>query len=139
MTKAENLRAMYTDNGLDKEDVYKHKHYVILTRSGIEKIQAKNDIKISFKLEHIESSMAVIKATASKGDTVIETYGSASNQNSNNNYYPEMAEKRALSRAVLKVMGYYQYGVFSSDEADEFKDSDPSKGSNSKGIEVKKA
>ena len=32
-----------------------------------------------------------------------------------------MAEKRALSRAVLKVTGFYELGVFGEDESDDFK------------------
>ena len=32
-----------------------------------------------------------------------------------------MAEKRAMSRAVLKLAGFYQHGVFSEDESDDFK------------------
>jgi len=31
-----------------------------------------------------------------------------------------MAEKRALSRCVLKMVGFYQLGVFGEDEADAF-------------------
>jgi len=33
----------------------------------------------------------------------------------------EIAEKRALSRAVLKICGAYRYGVFGEDESDDFK------------------
>jgi len=121
MTKKEILTKMYTDNNLEKEDVYKHQHYVIITRSGIEKIQAKNNIKITFDLVHIEKSLAVVKAIACKGEDCIETFGSASNETSHNKYYTEMAEKRALSRSVLKLMGLYQHGVFGEDEADDFK------------------
>ena len=121
MTKTEVLTKMYKDNGLEKEDVYKHKHYVIITRSGIEKIQAKNKIKINFELVHIEKSLAVVKAVAYKDKESIETFGSASNDTATNKYYTKMAEKRALSRAVLKLMGLYQHGVFGEDEADDFK------------------
>ena len=121
MTKNEVLKDMYTSNNLEKEDVYKHKHYVIITRSGIEKIQAKNKIKVNFELVHIEKSLAVVKAIACKDEDCIETFGSASNETATNKYYTEMAEKRALSRGVLKLMGLYQHGVFGEDEADDFK------------------
>ena len=121
MTKKEILIKMYQDNELEKEDVYKHQHYLIITRSGIEKIQAKNKINISFNLEHIEKELSVIKAIAIKEDEQIETYGSASKETSHNKYYTEMAEKRSLSRAVLKIMGLYQHGVYGEDESDDFK------------------
>ena len=33
----------------------------------------------------------------------------------------EMAEKRAMSRAVLKLTGFYQLGAFGEDESEDFK------------------
>ena len=32
-----------------------------------------------------------------------------------------MAEKRAMSRAVLKLTGFYELGVFGEDESESFK------------------
>ena len=37
----EKLRALYVKYGLERDDVFKHQHYVIITRQGIDKIQAK--------------------------------------------------------------------------------------------------
>jgi len=34
-----------------------------------------------------------------------------------------MAEKRALSRLVLKTCGFYELGVFGEDESEDFKES----------------
>jgi len=36
-------------------------------------------------------------------------------------YVMEMAEKRALSRATLKMTGLYEQGVFGQDESESFK------------------
>ena len=36
-------------------------------------------------------------------------------------YVMEMAEKRAMSRAVLKLTGFYELGVFGEDESEDFK------------------
>jgi hypothetical protein len=36
----------------------------------------------------------------------------------------EMAEKRAMSRAVLKLTGFYELGVFGEDESEDFKKTD---------------
>ena len=36
-------------------------------------------------------------------------------------YVAEMAEKRAMSRAVLKLTGFYELGVFGEDESESFK------------------
>ena len=41
--------------------------------------------------------------------------------NTNSWYVMEMAEKRAMSRAVLKLTGFYELGVFSEDESEDFK------------------
>ena len=70
--KTELLKEKYIKYNLTKDDVFKHQHYIIITRSGIEKIQA---------------------------------------------------EKRAMSRVVLKLTGFYELGVFGEDESDEFKKS----------------
>ena len=73
----ERLKELYVEYGLEKSDIFKHQHYVIITRSGIEKIQAKAGIKINYITEVLQKDFAVIKAIATKGDVVLETYGSA--------------------------------------------------------------
>ena len=55
------------------------------------------------------------------GDKVIETFGEAAPMNNQNGYPVAMAEKRSMSRCVLKLAGFYEHGVFSEDEADDFK------------------
>ena len=126
----EKLVELYKKYGLAKEDVYKHQHYVIITRQGIEKIQAKENISISYEVIRCEPNFAVFKAIAcikTKIETSIETFGSAlkgdnyKDGNCNSWYVAEMAEKRALSRAVLKLTGFYELGVFGEDESDDFK------------------
>ena len=90
MTKQETLNKIFKDNGLIAEDVFKHQHYTIITRAGIDKIQANK--------------------------------GSSFKDGSTNTYYVvEMAEKRAMSRAVLKLAGLYSLGVFGEDESESFK------------------
>ena len=121
----EKLLELYKKYDLQKDDVYKHQHYVIITRQGIEKIQAKENIKISYKVIKCEPNFAVIKATAFLNVEPVytcETFGSAlkgtgyKDGNCNSWYVAEMAEKRALSRAVLKLTGFYELGVFGEDE-----------------------
>ena len=38
-TKKDILRRLFVQNNLVKEDVFKHQHYTIITRAGIDKIQ----------------------------------------------------------------------------------------------------
>ncbi len=122
MDKRETLKKLFLENGLEKEDVFKSPQgYVIITRTGIEKIQYKKGISITFTSEKLEPEFVVVKAKAIKGDVTIETYGEASPKNCKNAYIVSMAEKRALARAVLKVSGFYELGVFGEDEADAFK------------------
>tara|TARA_R100001129_G_scaffold156664_1_gene119944 strand:+ start:501 stop:893 length:393 start_codon:yes stop_codon:yes gene_type:complete len=125
--KTEKLKEKYLKYELTKDDVFKHQHYIIITRSGIEKIQAIENIKIFFDVVKCETNFAGVKATAKKDEVTIETFGSAlkgqsfKDGNTNTWYVLEMAEKRALSRAVLKLTGFYELGVFGEDEAEDFK------------------
>tara|TARA_R110002020_G_scaffold115102_1_gene264715 strand:- start:3268 stop:3639 length:372 start_codon:yes stop_codon:yes gene_type:complete len=120
---AAKLNELYVKNGLTKEDVFKHKFYTIISRGGIDKIQANNDIKIHYDLIHNspDNKCIIIKATATAGDKTIQTFGEAAPTNTSNGYPVAMAEKRAMSRAVLKLTGFYELGHFGEDEADDFK------------------
>ena len=122
-TKKDILNRLFKENNLTEEDVFKHKFYNIITRSGVDKIQAKNDIEIRYDLIYnsIDLKFIIIKATATMGDQVIETFGECSPQNNQNSYGVAIAEKRAMSRAVLKLAGFYQHQVFGEDESDSFK------------------
>jgi len=125
--QVEKLKEMYLKYGLDKSDVFKHQHYVIITRSGIEKVMGYEKIDITYDVIKCEPNFSVMKAYAKKGDKVIETFGSAlkgasfKDSSTNTWYVAEMAEKRALSRAVLKMTGLYELGIFGEDESEDFK------------------
>lgn len=126
----EKLITLYKKYELTETDVYKHKHYVIITRQGIERIAAKENIVVMYEVVKCDPSFAVIKAYAhimDKPEIQIETFGSAlkgatyNEGNCNSWYVAEMAEKRALSRSVLKLTGFYELGVFGEDESEDFK------------------
>ena len=130
------LVELYKKYNLEKTDVFKHKNFVIITRQGIEKIQAQEQILIKFDVIKCENNFAVVKATAAineKDKNVIQTFGSAykgatfKEGNTNSWYVMEMAEKRALSRAVLKLTGFYSLGVFGEDESEDFKNNNKTK------------
>jgi|TARA_R110002153_G_scaffold73032_2_gene190619 hypothetical protein len=130
--KTERLKELYLKYGLSKDDVFKHQHYIIITRSGVDKIQAAQKIDISYEVIECQTNFCVVKATASVGDTTIQTFGSAlkgmshKDGNCNTWYVMEMAEKRAMSRACLKLTGFYSLGVFGEDESEDFKRNDAS-------------
>jgi hypothetical protein len=125
--KTERLKELYHKYSLTKDDVFKHQHYIILTRSGIDKVQAIEKMRVNYEVIKCEPNFAVVKATAQKGDAYIETFGSAlkgdgyKDGNTNSWYIMEMAEKRSMSRAVLKLCGFYELGVFGEDESEDFK------------------
>ena len=130
--KTERLKELYLKYGLSKDDVFKHQHYIIITRSGIDKIQASEKIKITYDVINCETNFCVVKANALVGENSIQTFGSAlkgsthRDGNCNTWYVMEMAEKRAMSRAVLKLTGFYELGVFGEDESEDFKRKDAS-------------
>lgn len=123
----EKLTILYKKYELTKDDIYKHQHYLIITRSGIDKIQAKEKIFIDYEVIKCETNFCVVKANANKDDAKIQTFGSAikgasfKDGNTQTWYVMEMAEKRAMSRAVLKLTGFYELGVFGEDESEDFK------------------
>lgn len=106
-------------------DVYKHKHYTIITRQGIQKIE---------KEAGITCTMEIVPGVSTPTNITIRgvgylpdgknytTFASASPDTSNNNYYAEMAEKRCRSRLVLTLAGLYELGVYGEDEATAFSD-----------------
>lgn len=132
----EKIAVLYKKYELTEKDIYKHRHYLIVTRQGIDKIQAKEKIFIRYEAVKVEAEFCVVKASAQKEDAKIETFGSAKyggkvqNEagkwidlgNTSTWYVMEMAEKRAMSRAVLKLTGFYELGVFGEDESEEFKE-----------------
>ena len=126
-TRSEMLRELFVENGLVKdEDTFDLKFgsraTTIITRSGIEKIQYHNNIQVNYLVESIvPPDFVVIKAIAKKDSVVMESYGEASSKNTKQAYPVAMAEKRALSRVILKITGFYKYGVFGEDESDDFK------------------
>ena len=87
---------------------------------------AVEQIDITYEVIKCEPNFAVVKATAKKGDKVIETFGSAlkgsgfKDGSTNTWYVMEMSEKRALSRATLKMANLYELGVMGIDESEDF-------------------
>ena len=121
------LSELYKKYNLTKDDVFKHQHYVIITRTGIEKIEAQENIHITYQSIVNEPNFTVIQAFGKLNDRRMQTFGSAlkganyKDGNTNTWYVAEMAEKRAFSRIVLKLTGFYALGVFGEDESDDFK------------------
>lgn len=123
MNNAERLNALYKKFELTEDDYFKHHHYTIITRSGIDKIQVGSKIRIEYNLLYHSEDLkrVVIKAVGTTTDRYVESFGEASPENNKNSYPIAMAEKRAMSRVVLKIAGFYELGAFGEDEAEDFK------------------
>ena len=134
MKNRELLKELYKKYNLSPKDIFTSPiGFTIITRSGIDKIQASANIVIHYSLEKVsdDNKYVVIKAIGcmnskinSAGDILegskrIETYGESSPQNTRNQYPIAMAEKRAMSRVVLKLTGFYELGVYGEDEVNE--------------------
>lgn len=128
-TNKQKLNRLYQQNNLTNDDVFKHKlGYSIITRTGIEKIQANHDLQVNYDLLKVseDHESCIVKATAvmrkEDGDVLtVESFGEATPKNNRMAYPIAMAEKRALSRVVLKATGFYALGAYGEDEADDFR------------------
>ena len=125
-TRKDALSRLFTTNGLVKEDVYKDKRgFVIITRTGIDKIISNRGIQLQYEPIVMERDWVVLRCTAQMvknkdiGQTVVESFGEASKENTMGlagKFPVAMAEKRAKSRAVLMLTGFYEQGIYGQDE-----------------------
>jgi len=121
------LNRLYIENNLTSEDVFSHQHFKIITRAGVLKILNNHNIQIEYDVIVSKENFASVKANAKYGDKKIETFGSAlkggtfKDGNTNSWYVLEMAEKRAMSRAVLQLVGFSALGHYAEDESETFK------------------
>jgi hypothetical protein len=121
------LRYLADTYGLKEDHFFISKHFVIVNKIGIEKIAEKERVKFMIKVIDANSTYSAVECNAwieyaKSGEIRIESfqYASASSLNSNNNYYLEMAIKRAKAKCVLDLVGAYSKGIYSEAESDEF-------------------
>ncbi len=128
MTKAQRLNELFTKYNLTGEDYFKSPQgWTIITRAGIDAIQADAGINVEYDVIIAEKDHVVVKGTGSYLDRKVESFGEAlvgpfPKGNTKSNYPFAMAEKRAMSRVVLKLAGFYELDAFSEDESEDFKD-----------------
>ena len=125
-TRKEALRRLYKENGLTEEDIYKDKRgFVIITRTGIDKIVSNRSIQLEYEPIVMERDWVVLRCVAQMvkgkevGMTKVESFGECSEENTMGlagKYPVAMAEKRAKSRAVLMLTGFYEQGIYGQDE-----------------------
>ncbi len=133
MTNKDLMKELYETYNLSKDDIFKHKHYTIITRAGIEKIQAQAHIDINYDVVWCGRDYCIVKATGTLEGKTITTLASAVQWgkekreiygrekrvdlwSTDSRYIAEIAEKRAMSRIVLKLLGLYAEWCFGEDE-----------------------
>ena len=121
-TNRDRLKELYVHYNLNEEDIFRHKKfgYIMITRTGIEKIMSHDNVVVKYETEMVSLDGCMVKAIATKGETTIETYGSATKANCQSTYFLEMAQKRAKARCVLEITSFYSLGVYSDVEVDEW-------------------
>tara|TARA_Y100001938_G_scaffold7855_2_gene9615 strand:- start:3176 stop:3748 length:573 start_codon:yes stop_codon:yes gene_type:complete len=98
----------------------------ILKHDAIEKIKTIENIQLDdWQVLNSETDLCRFLITMSMDDEgvkrVVQTIGEADRKNCKANYLGSMAEKRAIDRAVLKLIRAYEYGIYSDSESDDFK------------------
>ncbi len=125
MKKSQKARftTLAEQHGLIADDFWKASQgFVIITRTGIEKVQRSLGVEVKYEVvpefSDVSSGLYVVKAVGYNKDKQVESYGEASPKNCRNQYPVAMAEKRALSRVILKMADMYELGVYGEDEGD---------------------
>lgn len=122
----EELKALATRFGMKGNHFHAdNRGFIIVTRQGIEHIQDRLNIKVSLtpfkEWSNPEEGRYVIRCDAmmpAPGGVWkdVTTFGEVTKANNRNAYPIAMAEKRAVSRAVLKLAGLYKEGMYGEDE-----------------------
>lgn len=103
------------------DDCLWNKHNAVCMKHKYIEIAGQNKGVIIESLDEIEKNskegVVAIKCTASLNGNRVITYGEATPKNNTNAYPYAMAEKRAIDRAVLKLIGIHGF-VYSEDEVD---------------------
>jgi len=133
MTKSDTLKDLCKKYNLHNHDTFKSPQgWTIIKRSGIDKIQAVANIDINYDIvEYTPAESAAIKATSKWNSRILTTFGESNTKNCRQSYVLAMAEKRAMSRIVLKLTGFYELGVFGEDESEDWSNNNNTTDSNS--------
>ena len=122
MSNTDDLKKLSDKYGMDGGHFHKDatRGFVIMTRRGVEYLQGKIKAVVTFEPVHQWSDPLegryCLKAYAKCEMGQVETYGEVSGKNNRNAYPIAICEKRALSRAILKLAGFYELGVYGEDE-----------------------
>lgn len=138
--EAHEIKALFAKFGanLDNNDVWKVQQATVLKHKALERLAVAAGIRFDAPtIIRAERDEAVILAVGRLGDVSEWSIGEAlidmnyRVSGKQAGYVYAMAEKRAKDRVILKLAGLH--GLYSEDEADEFKESAPAPGRNAPG------
>jgi hypothetical protein len=133
--EAREIKVLFVKFGadIDGDDVWKVQSATVIKHKALERLAAAAGIRFDVPtIVRAERDEAVILAVGRLGDVSEWSIGEALiNMNykvsgKQAGYVYAMAEKRAKDRVILKLAGLH--GLYSEDEADEFKESAPQQG-----------
>ena len=122
------LAKIYELSGKDFWELKRgNKKMWIITHDACEKIAGIEEIHFEFPEIYVNGEEVAligkaIKIDTSKGNKEIWSTGEAAPANCKNDYRWAMAEKRLKDRLTLKMINAYEYGIYSEEEADNFKE-----------------
>lgn len=125
----ERIEAIRKEYGLQKEDFWQipqNKQWVV-KHAALEIVATKANVVFSqpqIIQADTANGIAVLSVCGTMGNRSVWSTGEASPKNCKNSYPWAMAEKRAIDRVVLKLVGIHGL-VYSEEEADDFKESRP--------------
>jgi hypothetical protein len=125
----ERIEAIRKEYGLQKEDFWQipqNKQWVV-KHAALEIVATKANVIFSPPIviqADTANGIAVLSVCGTMGNRSVWSTGEASPKNCKNAYPWAMAEKRAIDRVVLKLVGIHGL-VYSEEEADDFKASKP--------------
>jgi hypothetical protein len=118
------IAKIFKDMGMDPKDAVWDCHGTwIAYHRALEKVAAIRGIafdkpEIAFKAD--DGKTVTILVTGHMGERSVWSFGEAAPSNNKNAYPWAMAEKRAVDRVILKLIGLHG-AVYSEEEADDFK------------------
>ena len=119
-----NIKELAEKYELTNDDFWKHKQSGkwILTHDACTIISHKEEIKLeSFDSLYQSDNECRFLIGMSKDGRIVKSVGEAGKSNCTSKYLGCMAEKRGRDRCVLKLINAYEYGIYSEEESDDFK------------------
>ena len=121
-----NIKELAKKYGLTKQDFWELPQRAgtwIVTHNACEKIADIEKIQFDYPEIHNGGNEVAMIGKARKGDIEVWSTGEANPDNCKNKYKWAMAEKRLKDRLTLKLINAAEYGIYSEEEADSFKES----------------